>query len=249
MRQGTMLSLIILSVFCLSGCDSGPFTMTVTPESTADAIPNQRCVFLTWINNDDNAIQSLLPVTLTVTAPGAQVLIEPSSVLYPGEMAEITAIPMPLVDGAKQIPGPEEGRFVDVKIHARRGNYNFDRTLPILVTSEEEDTLGPAAAVVLDNFVPWLAANYPELNINDQTQWTNSIVTPHILIVSHYLFFSEEWEVHVFWHVMIPPYDWARIELRKRYSEFLPSMAFEIPSLSAETIQIYPIEPSDTLWR
>ena len=39
------------------------------------------------------------------------------------------------------------------------------------------------------------------------------------LIVSHYLFFSEEWEMHVEWHIMVPPYDWAKIDLRHMFDE------------------------------
>lgn len=54
---------------------------------------------------------------------------------------------------------------------------------------------------------------------------------PHILVVSHYLFFSEEWEMGLQWHIMIAPYDWARIYLRPR-AEVQPTHAFEITSVS-----------------
>ncbi len=243
-----MLFLIILTAVCISGCDSGPFTLTVTPDTITDAIPNQRCVFLAWTNNADTAKQSLFPVSLSATAVGAEVIIEPS-VIYPGQMAEITAIPLPLVGNDKQLPNPDEGRTATVTLRADRGAFVEEKTLTINITSEEQDFVGAYAAEVLSDFIPWLADNYPELNINEQTQWTNTIVTPHILIVTHYLFFSSEWEVHVAWHVMIPPYDWARIELRRRFSETLPSMAFAIPSRSANPIQINPVEPSDILWR
>jgi len=122
--------------------------------------------------------------------------------------------------------------------------------VPVHITSEEEDEVGPLAAEVRDLFIPWLAQNRPELGITEQTQWTGTIVTPHILVVTHYLYFSDEWEMHVFWHVMIPPYDWAKIELRRRFVETLPSLAFEIPSRSAAPpLEAQAIEPSDTLWR
>jgi hypothetical protein len=64
----------------------------------------------------------------------------------------------------------------------------------------------------------------------------------------HYLFFSDEWEMHVAWHIMIPPYDWVRIDLRRRYVETAPSRAFEISSRSsgAEPIEI---APPDSMWR
>jgi hypothetical protein len=74
------------------------------------------------------------------------------------------------------------------------------------------------------------------------------MVSPEWLIVAHYLFFSEEWEMHLEWHIMIPPYDWARIDLRKRITEIKPSYAFEISSISANSEPI-PIETPSEIWR
>jgi hypothetical protein len=54
--------------------------------------------------------------------------------------------------------------------------------------------------------------------------------------------------MHVEWHVMIPPYDWARIDLRHRFDETKPSQAFEISSWSANTEPI-PIEAPEKIWR
>jgi hypothetical protein len=39
---------------------------------------------------------------------------------------------------------------------------------------------------------------------------------PQILIVSHYTFLSENWEVRFCHHEMIPPHDWSMILIRKR---------------------------------
>ena len=101
-----------------------------------------------------------------------------------------------------------------------------------------------------DRFIPWLAENQPELAIDETTVWQGTIVKPHWLVVSHYLFFGDEWEMHVSWHIMIAPYDWARIELRRRFEETLPSLAFEIPSVSApEPTDVNQIEPEGILWR
>ena len=59
----------------------------------------------------------------------------------------------------------------------------------------------------------------------------------HILVVSHYLFFSEDWEMGLMWHIMIAPHDWSRIYLRPR-GEMAPTLAFEIPSVSDPTSSI-----------
>ena len=50
------------------------------------------------------------------------------------------------------------------------------------------------------------------------------------------------------WHVMIPPDDWARIYLRRRFHEIRPSHAFEIASLDAND-EPQPITPPDSVLR
>jgi len=47
---------------------------------------------------------------------------------------------------------------------------------------------------------------------------------------------------------MVPPDDWAKIDLRHRFDELEPSYAFEISSVNA-TSEPVPIEPPETVWR
>ena len=63
-----------------------------------------------------------------------------------------------------------------------------------------------------------------------------------------YTFFSEEWEMGVSKHVMIPPDDWAKIYLRHRFTEASPSYAFKISSLEAKE-EPYAIDPPQSVWR
>jgi hypothetical protein len=101
-------------------------------------------------------------------------------------------------------------------------------------------------------FIPWLTSEHPELGIDAETDWTGTVVTPHILIVSHYLYFSDEWEIHLHWHVMIPPYDWTKIELRRRFEETRYSLGYMLPSRSAEPLDFEEMAASDfssELWR
>ena len=118
-------------------------------------------------------------------------------------------------------------------------------TIPVVEWSNEEPELAPQ---IRDMFVSWLEANHPELNMTGQTEWSGTLVTPRFLVVTHYLYFSEEWEMHVYWHVMIEPYNWARIELRQRFKELSPSLAFEIPSYTSAP-EPYAIEPPEEVWR
>jgi hypothetical protein len=83
-------------------------------------------------------------------------------------------------------------------------------------------------------FVVWLAKKHPELAITNKTIWTGTVVNPRVLVVTHYMFLSEEWEMYVTWHVMIPPYDWAKIYLRHRFDNTAPTYAFEISSIQGQ---------------
>ena len=132
-------------------------------------------------------------------------------------------------------------------ITGSRGDLTDEKVITFEVV-EGEDGLGEYATELRDRFIPWLTASHPELGITDDTVWTGTIVSPQWLVVSHYLFFSEEWEMHLSWHVMIPPYDWAKIDLRHRFNEQKPSYAFEISSLDANSEPI-PIEVPEAVWR
>lgn len=75
------------------------------------------------------------------------------------------------------------------------------------------------------------------------------MVRPVWLVVTHYLFLSDEWEMGVSWHIMIPPSDWTRIYLRHRFDEMTPSLAFEISSRANATEPPHEIEPPDEVTR
>ena len=142
-------------------------------------------------------------------------------------------------------PGPRE--ILTVTILGERGDEIQTQAATVVVRPGEDLLLDPAVEM-RDRFIPWLAENHPELGITSQTGWTGTIVTPHILVVTHYLFLTDEWEMEVRWHVMIPPYDWAMIYLRRRGVETRPSYAFKIDSVSGNTAP-YMIDPPETVWR
>jgi hypothetical protein len=133
-----------------------------------------------------------------------------------------------------------------VTITATRGAIERQAQRTLLMEPGEDD-LGAEAAEHLAPFMDWLAAERPELELTAATAWEP---TPgaHVLVVNHYLYFSEEWELGLEWHVMIPPSDWARIYLRHRRSETQPSLAFEISSFSAGDEPQQIVAP-DSVWR
>jgi hypothetical protein len=104
------------------------------------------------------------------------------------------------------------------------------------------------AEEIRDTFISWLSVNYTELLL-DKEGWVGTTVSPGILEVAHYLFFSDNWEFHVSWHIMIEPYDWAEMYLRQRRdSEIAPSYAFRIDSWSRGD-EPHSIPPPDSIWR
>jgi len=124
-------------------------------------------------------------------------------------------------------------KILTLTINGDRSGFKQTETVDIEVIDWEDD-LGELAAEMRDKFVPWLASNHPELGITSETEWIGTIVNPGILVVMHYMFYSEDWEMYVTWHVMIPPYDWTKIYLRSRFTETQSSNAFEISSVQGE---------------
>jgi hypothetical protein len=236
------LGLALLNCGC-PGIQPKTFTLKVAPEAIDDTIPGQNRVLLVTVEEDDPASDAG-PVTVTATADGAATTVEHASISA-GTVAEVTVTMLPPASAAGG-----EGWPCSATIRAEREGIMREIEIPITLTSEEADSLGPMAAQMRDRFIRRLAENRLELGIDETTVWKGTIVKPHWLVVSHYLFFSDEWELHVSWHVMIAPYDWARIDLRKRFEETLPSLAYEIPSVSAPgPTVVNEVEPEPTLWR
>jgi hypothetical protein len=70
----------------------------------------------------------------------------------------------------------------------------------------------------LNEFRDWLNANYPKYNALFGKFKTFYHTYPEILIVEHYTFLTDEYEIRLCYHVMIPPDDWSMILFRKRDS-------------------------------
>lgn len=106
----------------------------------------------------------------------------------------------------------------------------------------------PIVETMKDAFVAFLALNCPSLQIDENTNWQGFWSGIQIIIVQHYLFKSNNWEMELSWHAMIPPYDWVKIYLRKR-CEVAPSLAFTIDSWSNASHVIVEIEPPNQIYR
>ena len=198
------------------------------------SIAGQHFVFLVTITDEEQECE--LPVRISATAPGAEVVIYQEDIVE-GEVAEVVVIPAQA----------SVGKTIEVTITGNRDSAT-DEKIASFEVAEGEDDRQEYARELLDRFVSWLATNHPELGITEDTAWDGTMVSPVWLVVSHYLFFSEEWEAHIEWHIMMPPDDWTRIDLRHRFDELAPSYAFEISSVNA-TSEPVPMEVPETVWR
>ena len=96
-------------------------------------------------------------------------------------------------------------------------------------------------------FIQFLANNYPDLGINDSLSWTPICNDAGILIVGHYLFLSEYWEMEISWHVMIPPHDWVKCYIRYR-GNLTPSWGGQIDSWN-NSDPVLEVSPPSTIYR
>ncbi|NHJ47754.1 MAG: hypothetical protein FK733_08200 [Asgard group archaeon] len=108
------------------------------------------------------------------------------------------------------------------------------------LTSEVEEILDCFSSYLIENFTSFDQAE------NDTLEFMG--ITPQILVVSHYLFRTDNWELCISRHVTIAPHDWVQIYLRSRDS-FLPSWAWTIDSWSSLNHTIYMIEPPESIYR
>ena len=223
----------------LTNTETTPFSLNVTnrPASFGDAlytIPNQKCLFLVTIEENQTS-QGSKAVIISATSTDCQITVFPQTITS-GKVAEVTVVPAEA----------DVGKNVTVTIQGERDGLKQTKTVTFEVIEEEdrEETLGPEAVNMRNNFTQWLSTNHPELGITNETVWTGTVLNPRVLVVMHYMFLSEDWEMYVTRHVMIPPYDWARIYLRHRYNQTAPTYAFEISSLQ-ERAQPQAIEVPD----
>jgi hypothetical protein len=236
----------ILAIWPIASCGGDevtPFSMQVIPEKMEDLVSGQMCVFLVTVAEEGLGSDEGKAVNISATATDATVTVSPQAIA-PGQVAEVIVVPeVTLLSG-------EESRTLTVTVNGKRDGLEQTGTVTLDVLKEIYDPEGLAdyATELRDKFIPWLAANHPELGITSETEWIPSVVRPHIVVVMYYLFFSEDWEMGLRWHVTIPPYDWTEIYLRHRTIEVSPSYAFKISSLEAQD-EPQAVEPEELVWR
>jgi hypothetical protein len=233
MRRALAIIAVIVWLGSCASASEAPFELEVAPEFVQGVIPGERLVLLATVTEEGEATG---PVELSVSAQGGQVAVEPESISM-GEMAEVTFIADP-VAGEQELP-------FTVEVSAVRGSIEQQSQVASVVVPWE-DTIAGTARDILAVFTEWLPANDPDLGVGPDTEFDGTVVAPQLLVVTHYAFFSDEWEVGLAWHIMVAPQDWAEIYFRPR-DELAPTRAFQLDSwstaLGGERFEIREIPP------
>ena len=112
--------------------------------------------------------------------------------IKPGQVAEVTVVPSKLNADTK----------MNITIIGERGGLKNNEITTIEVFGGEivngdEDPLKVFAAEIRNKFVSWLEINNAEFGVSNETEWEGTLVRPRFLVVTFYLFFSDEWEMGV----------------------------------------------------
>ena len=217
-----------------------PFSIDVIPVLMGDTIAWQSCVFLVTVSDEGTVNGESNPVYISATATGATVTVGPRAIAQ-GHVAEVVVVP----DEAST------GDALTVTVEGERDGLKETETVTLVVQEAPPamEELALNAIELRDRFIPWLAENYPDLNITDETEWAGTVVYPNTQnIIRYYLFFSEDWEMGIRWNVTTEADDWVKIYLRVRTAELTPSEAFEISSVAADE-EPHTITPPNAVWR
>lgn len=221
------------------GGDGGaaPFELLVSPMFVQGLVPGEPVPVLVSVS-DMRADAG--EVALAATFGAGSVSVEPDRIA-PGEVADVTLIGDAVTDDVA----------AELAITATRGSVEQTATREIIVVPFEDDR-GPMAADILGIFTGWLSREHPELGITSEDEYESAMVAPRLLVVSHYMFQDDEYELGVSWHVMIAPDDWAELYLRPR-DELRPTRAFRVSSWSAalagDPVEFSEVPPPDEVVR
>jgi len=223
----------------VAGCSSIPLSAGISlrayPREVLDAPAGEPCLILVTVD-ESRPGRPRWDLTLTVEAPGAEATVFPL-VLGANSVAEVLLVP----------PVSAVGSDIPVRVSGGLGVKPATASVRVTEPPEVPDALRRSAERILDGFGRWIEETVPEIDPASSADWQGIPIRLHRLVVSHYMFLSPEWEIVVWWHVTVPPHDWARIYVRKRFTDDRPRAAAEISSFLGGTSVVPIPSPPDVL--
>ena len=162
----------------------------------------------------------------------------------------------------EKIWSSQDGNIVEIFLYPNSTHLGLeiDVTLTIVIadiTTSKEVTISVIdwsgsfhtdAQAALKCFTSYLVTSVEGYTLEENSSLSFMGIVPQILIVEHFLFRTNNWELELTRHVTISPNDWVRIYLRARNS-FSPQWAGEISSWLSGNYSIIEIQPPETIYR
>jgi len=132
---------------------------------------------------------SLFSNVINTSCPVAEVIVQPDNTTVDGDYV----VTVEATNG-------QQSRYVHLKVNISYW-YSGDPWYAIIKFEE---------------FLPWLEQNHPEVGDLSLEDWWIYQTYTHILIVEHWTFLSDNWEVRLKIHATIPPHNWTKLWIRPR---------------------------------
>jgi hypothetical protein len=198
---------------------TGAVELTVHPEFVQGLLPGRRPLAIVEVGGEGPAVVVEATGALAGSTEPVPVSVDPAEVA-PGEVAEVWV----------EAPSVSEESTLTVTITGRRGGAERTATVDTWIVPGTDD-LGPTATEVAAVFLEALAGTVDGLPASRDQLVGGTTVASRLLVVSHYAWFTDESEIGLAWHIMIPPDDWAELYVRPR-GQPAPSRAFRLSSWS-----------------
>ena len=220
LRRSLFALPLLLGALACSGSDDDAapapaWALVRSPEFVNRVIPGERPLAIVSVDGDGT---ERIDLTGTVSMAGASVTLRPPAIT-PGEASEVW-VSLPATG--------TETPFEVVVTGTRSGD---ERTVTIGATAVPgvDDVAGTAEEIVTV-FLDELGGSVPGLP-TDVADLTGGTPVAGLLVVTHYAWFTDGFEIGLAWHVMIAPDDWSELTVRPR-DEVRPTQAFRLDSWS-----------------
>lgn len=202
-----------------------------SPEFVNRMIPGERPLALVEVTGD--AQSGPIELSAVSSLESMSVRFEPATVEV-GDVAEMWV----------QVPEVGEDTPFSVTITASRDDEEATRVVAGTAVPGTDD-LGETAAQIAQVFLDDVARGVNGLPTT-AAELTGGTPVAGLLVVSHYAWFTQEYEVGLAWHIMVAPDDFAELYVRPR-GALAPTRAYRISSwssaLAGEPVAVVEIDP------
>ncbi|MDO8361317.1 MAG: hypothetical protein Q7V88_00325 [Actinomycetota bacterium] len=216
-RAVWVLALALPALACAESDEGAApeWVLSRSPAFVNRVIPGERPLALVTSGDQEG---ERVELTAVISLDGGTVALRPASI-GAGEVSEVWV----------DLPSTDTETPFTVTVTGTRGTT--EHTVIIDATAiPGADDLAPMADQIIGVFLDELGGTVEGLP-PEVAGLARGTPVAGLLVVSHYAWFTDEYEVGLSWHIMIAPDDWAEIYLRPR-DQLQPTRAFRLDSWS-----------------